>query len=62
MKPLLENDRRLPVQFLNFKRRMNPHPYVKVGPNTIGEYLWPVAISEDGKRIGFSYIEPKEKA
>jgi hypothetical protein len=57
----LVDDDRPAVCFLNFKRPVYPDPYVSVGPNAFDERLWPVSISADKKRVGYSPIAPKEK-
>ena len=49
---------------LTYKGRVEvPHPGMPMGPNTLGEWLWPVLWEYDPEadrtRIGFSYIEPK---
>lgn len=59
---LLKNDERKPTAFLNYAKAVQPNPLTPVGPNTLGENLWPVAVSEDGKRVGFSYIDPRGSA
>ena len=59
MMRLLENDDRVAVGYLNYRRRVNPDPYTYLGPNTLNERLWPVEISEDGKRVGVSFIAPR---
>ena len=41
-----------------------PDPRVPMGPNTLGEWLWPVQIecSAECTRIGFSYTRPPTPA
>ena len=51
---LLKNDDRFVHGHLNFKRAVSPDPLTPVGPNDMGEYFWPVEVSEDGKRVGYS--------
>lgn len=57
---LLKNDPRPAVGFLNYNNPIVPNPMIPMGPTTIGEQVWPVEISEDGLRVGFSYISPEE--
>lgn len=59
---LLKDDTRSAVVFLNYANSVAPDPLTPMGPNAMGEDLWPVALSEDGKRIGFSFIAPGEDA
>lgn len=56
---LLKNDDRAAVAFLNYPRPVAPDPLKPMGPNTLGEHVWPVEISEDGKRVGFSFVSPE---
>lgn len=53
---------RLPVTHLNYPGNIALDPDSKVGPGTLGEYLYPVAASYDPEadrtRVGFSYIAP----
>jgi hypothetical protein len=56
MTRLLNNDERTAVRWLNFKKVGVVSAYRPFGPNTMGENLWPVEVSD--KRIGFSYIGP----
>ena len=58
MNRLIE-DNRQPVFFLNYKNKVNPDPLVPLGPNALGERLWPVTISDNKKRIGLSVIRPE---
>lgn len=39
-----------------------PDPRTPMGPNTLGEHLWPVTIErgEHRTRVGFSYTAPAE--
>lgn len=53
---LMSNDDRYVHGYLNFKRAVTPDPMVAVGPSDTGEYYWPVEISEDGKRVGYTLI------
>lgn len=55
---LLKNDDRSAVGFLNYPRPVQVSPFTPMGPNTLDEVVWPVEISEDGKRVGFSFISP----
>lgn len=40
-----------PVQYWNI------NPYQPMGPNTLGEYLWPVEV--EGNKIGLSFVRPE---
>lgn len=39
----------------------DPDPYRPMGPNLIGELLWPVMVQRlvDRTRVGFAYIAPR---
>lgn len=62
MRFLGNKDKRVVVGHLNYAtnvaKGMNPH--APLGPDTLGSVLWPVEISDDGKRVGFSYVAPEE--
>lgn len=60
MKKLIEGDDRSAVAFLNYSVKVAPNPMVPMGPTAMGEEVWPVSVSEDGKRVGFSFIAPRE--
>jgi hypothetical protein len=57
---------REPVAWLNYSGRVEINPLVPMGPNTLGEWLWPVAAEYDAKkdrtRVGLSHIAPTEAA
>ena len=58
---LISDDRRKPVAYLNYGDIVeSPDPFESMGPNSLGEKLWPVTIQRLGARtrIGFSYIRP----
>lgn len=58
---LIPGDPRKAVGFLNFSRAVRTSdPRIPVGPNTLGEDLWPVTIQhlEHATRIGYSYVPP----
>lgn len=58
---LLKNDPREADYFLNYPRPQVGLDYrVSIGYTGFGEPLWPVEISEDGKRIGLSAVSPGE--
>ncbi len=57
---LLKNDDRWTHGYLNFKRAVRPDPFTRMGPNMDDEYLWPVEISKDGKRVGLTFVPPGE--
>lgn len=60
---LLKNDPRGAVAYLNYAKPVTGiSPFAPMGPNTLGEHVWPVELSEDGKRVGFSFIAPGEEA
>lgn len=47
----------------NYRGRLNvPYPGIPMGPNTLGEWLWPVRWQYDDEadrtRIGFAYTAP----
>jgi hypothetical protein len=56
----MKNDPRAATAFLNYKKKVNPDPFRPLGPTAFNEMVWPVEISENGKRVGFSYIAPGE--
>jgi hypothetical protein len=53
---------REPVQWLNYSGRVEIDPATPMGPNTIGEWLWPVVVEYDAEtdrsRVGLSYVAP----
>lgn len=55
---LIKNDTRESVGYINYPRPVTVDPLKPMGPNTLNEMVWPVEISEDGKRVGLSFIEP----
>jgi hypothetical protein len=61
---LLDGDTRDPRFHLNYRGRVRPDPRVPLGPNTLGEGLWPVTVTDQpdgGTRVGLSYVAaPKE--
>lgn len=57
----LVDDNRSAVAFLNYPRPVSVDPQVGMGPNLLNEHLWPVEISDDRKRVGFSLITPPER-
>lgn len=59
---LLKNDDRFIHGYLNYQRKVSPNPFAPMGPNTDGENAWPVAVSEDGKRVALSFTAPGEIA
>lgn len=51
---------------LNYRGRLGvPYPGIPMGPNTMGEWLWPVHWEydpvTDRTRIGFAYTAPNVK-
>ena len=59
--PLLEGDTRKPTAgHLTYSKGVRPDPAVPMGPNTLGEHLWPVTVEDlgDRTRVGFSYVAP----
>lgn len=61
---LLKDDTRYVHGYANYKNAVKVSPFEPMGP-TVGEYpmdAWPVEISEDGKRVGFSYTGIGEDA
>lgn len=59
---LIDGDDRYVHGHLNFAKAVKPNPLTPVGPS-VGEYpadFWPVEISEDGKRVGYSMTPPGE--
>lgn len=58
---LIEGDERMAVGEINYRRAVLPDPYRPMGPNTLGEWLWPVTVSEDFKSVGLCYIEPPDR-
>lgn len=61
MRFLGESDTRVVVGYMNYPvnvaKGLNPH--VPMGPDTLGSHLWPVEITDDGLRVGFSYVAPE---
>lgn len=58
---LLKNDDRFVHGYLNYSKRVTTDPLVPLGPTYEGTFkVWPVEISEDGKRVGVSYTAPGE--
>lgn len=57
---------REPVQWLNYRGRVQINPLVPMGPTTMGELLWPVVSEYDAEadqtRVGLSYVAPGETA
>lgn len=55
-------DDRLPAHFLNYSGRVTIDPLKAMGPNTMGESLWPVTAEYDAEtdktRVGLTYIAP----
>ena len=55
---------REPVTWLNYSGRVQINPLAPMGPNAIGELLWPVLAEYDAKtdrtRVGLSYVAPGE--
>lgn len=62
MNNFFEKERRLAVGFLNYEKPLSQYfdPRKPLGPNTMGELLYPVSISDDRKRLGLSYIAPAD--
>lgn len=60
MTRLIDDDRQA-VTHLNYRKHINPDPLTPLGPNTIGEHLWPVTVEhhDNGTRVGLSYMPPK---
>ena len=59
---LIKGDDRFVHGYLNYRRIGKVDPFTPMGP-TVGDYpqdVWPVEVSEDGKRVGFSYTAPGE--
>jgi len=56
-----DSDKRVVVGHMNYPTNVTKgfNPYVSVGPDTLGSSLWPVEISDDGRRVGFSYVAPE---
>lgn len=56
----LVDDDRQPSGWLNYARPVKPDPFTPLGPNTLGEYFWPVVAEPrgDGSRVGLSLIPP----
>jgi len=57
---------REPVRWLNYHDDVDVDFASPMGPNTMGERLWPVTSSYDPKtnvtRVGLSYVAPPAKA
>jgi hypothetical protein len=57
---------REPVQWLNYRGRVSIEPGSPMGPNLMGEYLWPVVAEYDPEtdttRVGLSFIAPPTEA
>jgi hypothetical protein len=53
---------REPVRWLNYRGQVSVDFTEPLGPNTMGEYLWPVAAHFDPAtgctRVGLSFIAP----
>ena len=66
MSKIIESDTRQPVAgFLTYGPDIDvPNPRIPMGPNTLGEQLWPVTIERTAEqtRIGFAYAEPPARA
>lgn len=62
MKFLGEEDKRVVIGHMNYAVNVASgiNPYESMGPDTLGSPLWPVEISDDGKRVGFSYVAPED--
>lgn len=58
------DDGRAPVAWGNYPGRVAFTPLRPVGPNTLGEYLWPVEVQYDAEtnrsRVGHSFVEPRD--
>lgn len=61
----LSEDGRSPVKFANYRGHAAPDPRQPVGPNLLGEVLWPVSVEYDAEadrsRVGYSFAPPKVK-
>lgn len=59
---LLDDDRSALV-WLNYNKLdpKNINPFTPLGPNTLGEYLWPVEVDMKNEldRLGFSFAAPE---
>lgn len=55
-------DTRQPTNWLTYPGRVSPDPAIALGPNLLGEHLWPVSAEYDEKtdttRVGLSFIAP----
>ena len=54
-------DTRKATCWLTYPHTLVPDPYKPLGPNLLGEHLWPVEVTHgtDGSsRVGFSLIAP----
>lgn len=58
----MQDTTREPSTWLNYRGKVEINPLVPMGPNTIGELLWPVVAeydaSTDRTRVGLSYVAP----
>jgi hypothetical protein len=59
-----DQKQREPVTWLNYNGRVSINPGRPMGPNTLGEYLWPVTAQYDEATdrtcVGLSHIAPSE--
>lgn len=58
---LIKHDTRAAIFTLNYKTNIDPkniNPYTPMGPNLLGEQLWPVAV--EGNKLGLSLIAPEQ--
>lgn len=56
-------DTRTATCWLNYPSIVVPDPYKPLGPNLLGELLWPIEVTHgtDGSsRVGFSLIAPPD--
>lgn len=54
-------DTRRATCWLTYPSRVRPDPHKPMGPNLLGELLWPVEttdLTDGGTRVGFSLIAP----
>ena len=57
------SNNRTAVRFASYRGRVEIDPTCPMGPNTLGEALWPVEATYDAEsdrtRVGFSFLAPK---
>lgn len=55
-------DTRQATCWLNYPGKVVPDPFRPLGPNLLGELLWPIEVTRDEQanttRVGFSLIAP----